>query len=117
MGQSYTKTIVIQVQDMVQMDTMFKAMWSGMNNALIAGDKATAMQYLNVRAKAKYGPVFDALMPNMAQIVSTYSPLMSNNISNSIGTYAVGTNLNGVGRIFYIYFLQGQDGLWQLESM
>jgi hypothetical protein len=117
MGQSYTKTIVIQVQDMVQMDAMFKAMWGGMNNALVAGDKTVAMVYLNVRAQLKYGPVFDVLIPYMPKIVLTYSQPLLNNISEHIGVYAVGTNLNGVGRIFYIYFLQGQEGLWQLESM
>ena len=116
-GTTYTKTIVIQVQDLAQMDAMFKAMWSGMNNALVAGDKATAMQYLSFTAQNKYGPTFDVLMPYMPQIVTSYSPLMTSSISNSIGEYAVVRNVNGVHRIFLMYFLRGDtDGVWRINE-
>jgi hypothetical protein len=118
MGQSYTKSIVIQVQDMVQLDAMFKAMWNGMNNALVAGDKATAMTYLSFSAQNRFGTSFDVLMPYMSKIVASYSPLMTSSISQSFGEYAVIRNVNGVNRIFLMYFLRDDvDGVWRIDSM
>jgi hypothetical protein len=117
MGQSYTRTIVIQVQDMAQMDAMFKAMWSGMNNVLVAGDKAMAMMYLSETAREKYGSVFDVLLPKMAQIVASYSPLQRASLSSSIGEYAINRTINGVNRIFLMYFLRDVDGVWRMDTM
>ena len=88
-----------------------------MNSALIAGDKARALSYLNVQAKTKYGPVFDALIPQMSNIVTSYSPLQRVDISENIGEYAVNRTIDGVDRIFFIYFLLDADGVWRLDSM
>ena len=56
-------------------DAPFRAVWDGMNTALLAGDKATALTYLTLSAQVKYGPVFDALLPHMPEIIRSYSPL------------------------------------------
>ena len=88
-----------------------------MNDALLAGDKATAMQYLNTQAQEKYGRVFDALMPNMPQIIASYSPLQRGSISSSVGEYAINRTIQGANRIFLIYFLHDSNGLWRIDSM
>ena len=88
-----------------------------MNNALLAGDKTKAMTYLNSQAQAKYGPVFDSLMPIFAQIVSDQSPLLRSSLSDSIGEYGVVTSNPNGNHVFLIYFLKGTDGVWRLESM
>ena len=117
-GVSTSQTFAIGVQDPVQMDQMFTALWGGMNDALIAGDKAAALIYLNSGAQAKYGPVFDALMPDMAGIVVSYSPLARASISQNIGEYAINRSINGVNRIFLIYFLRDRDdGVWRIDTM
>ena len=117
-GVSTSQTLAISVQDPLQMDQMFTAMWSGMNTALIAGDKTTALTYLNSQAQAKYGPVFDVLIPNMANIVASYSPLKRSSLSQNIGEYAINRTINGVNRIFFIYFLRGgDDGVWRIDTL
>lgn len=116
-GMTNTQALVIQLKDAMQMDQMFKAIWSGMNDALMAGDKAKALTYMNVGAKAKYGPVFDALLPFMPEIVGSYSSLQRASISSAIGEYAIRRASNGVQKIYLIYFLQGGDGVWQIDEM
>ena len=44
-GNNVSKNFIIVVQDAARMDLMLKEVWDGMNNALIAGDKKTAMKY------------------------------------------------------------------------
>jgi hypothetical protein len=59
--------------DPTKMDQKLGAIWNGMNTALIAGDKATALKGLSGFAQSKYGPVFDVLMPNYAAIAASFS--------------------------------------------
>ncbi len=116
-GSVSTQRFVIESRDAATMDQLFKAIWNGMNNALMAGDKVKALTYMNVGAKAKYGPVFDALLPFMPEIVGSYSPLQRASISSAIGEYAIRRASNGVQKIYLIYFLQGGDGVWQIDEM
>ncbi|MDY7229533.1 choice-of-anchor A family protein [Hyalangium rubrum] len=116
-GATFSQALVIEAREANQMDQLFGAIWNGMNEALAAGDKARAMKYLNPRAREKYGPVFDALLPFMPEIVASYSPLARASLSPSIGEYAVRRSDNGLQRIHLIYFLQCPDGIWRVDEM
>jgi hypothetical protein len=98
-------------------DQTIKVQWNGMTNALLAGDKQTAMSYLTDDAKFKYGPVFDVLMPEFPQILPTWSPLINSSISASTAEYAVVTDDGTKRQLFYVNFELGDDGVWRLESM
>lgn len=113
----FAQTVLVSVQDGAQMDRMFETIFASMNAALIAGKKEQAMIYLNQQGQRKYGPVFDLLMPQMRSIVASYSPLQRLSVSETIGEYAVNRMIDGVNRIFFIYFLLDADGVWRLDSM
>ena len=95
----------------------FRAVWDGMNTALLAGDKATALTYLTPSARVKYGPVFDALLPYMPDIIRSYSPLQRVSVSENIGEYAVNRLIEDENMIFLIYFVKELDGTWRLAAM
>jgi hypothetical protein len=88
-----------------------------MTTALAAGDKNSAMRYLDPSAQQKYGPVFDTLLPSMPQIVGSFSAPQSVTIADGIGEYAVNRTINGENRLFLIYFGRNGDGVWRLGSM
>ena len=111
------KIVTIVVQDPAQIDQMLKAQWDGMNSALIAGDKAKAMTYLNAQAKDKYGPIFDVLLPKMPVIIGSYSAVKGISITENIGEYAINRTIDSVNSLFLIYFLRDVDGVWRLDSM
>lgn len=116
-GWAFRQQVVIEARDEAEMDRMFRALWTGMNDALAAGDKETAMRYLNDSAQQKYGPVIEALMPRMPQIVASYSPLAQASISEHIGEYAV-TRMDGeTKRLYLIYFLRDATGVWRIDGM
>ena len=89
-----------------------------MNDALVGGDKATAMTYLSDAAQEKYGPVFDALMADYQKITSTWSVPITGSVSSESGEYGVITSSTyGARQLFLINFVKGTDGVWRLESM
>ena len=75
------------------------------------------MKYMNDQAKVKYGPVFDALLPFMPEIIASYSQMARSSISSGIGEYAIKRTNNGVDQIFLLYFLQDARGVWQIDGM
>ena len=116
-GATYTAEAAIAVQDGAAMDTMFTGLWTGMDAALIAGDKATALSFLTTGAQEKYGPVFDELLPDMPQIIASYSALQRVSISGSIGEYAMNRIIDGENWLFLIYFVKDGNGVWKLDAM
>lgn len=112
-----SRTYLVSASDTVQMDQIAAAVWNGMNEALIAGDKNAAMTSLNKAAQAKYGPVFDALMPTYSSIVTSFSPLQRGTLAADYAEYAINRTIDGIDRLFLIYFVKGADGVWQLDSM
>jgi hypothetical protein len=94
-----------------------RAIWAGMNDALVAGDKERALGFFSASAQAKYGPVFDQLLPDMPAIIASYSPLQQASLSTELGEYAINRTLEGVDRIFFIYFVRDRNGIWHLEGM
>ncbi|ROZ76073.1 S-layer family protein [Ramlibacter sp. WS9] len=116
-GNTSVKTFVIVVHDAAQLDSKLKAVWNGMNNALIAGDKAAALSYMNDQAKEKYEPIFDILMPRMSEIVGSYSAVQKMAVQNDVGEYVVNRTIDGVDNVFLIYLIKGGDGVWRIDSM
>ncbi len=117
LGRTSTQSFTVVVQDGASMDQRFLAAWNGMNNALIAGDKATAMKYLSEQAQAKYGPVFDELMPNYANVVAGFSSPVRSSLSADMCEYAINQMVQGSNRIYFVYFTRGADGIWRLDEM
>jgi hypothetical protein len=114
---SFVHRLVVESRDRAQTDAMLRTVWSGMNDALAAGNKDAAMRYLNGEAQVKYGPVFDALLPNMPAIVASYSPLEQLSLTANVAEYAI-TRMDGATkRLYLIYFMRSADGVWRIDGM
>jgi len=116
-GASFRQTVTIVVQDPAQVDQLLQQTWAGFTAALASRDKTQVLQYLNTQAQGRYGPVFDALLPQMPQIVASYSAPQTGLISDALGEYAINRMVSGVNRIFFIYFVKDVDGIWRIDSM
>lgn len=112
-----TQTVQIVVQDPVVLDQQLRALWQGFAGALVARDKAKAMQFLNKQAQEKYGTVFDTLISDIPQILGSFSNLQTVTVSGEIGEYAINRTIDGVNRIFFIYMLRDVDGVWRIDAM
>jgi Bacterial Ig domain len=115
--QSFVHRLVIESRDRAQTDAMLRTVWSGMNAALVAGNKDTALSYLTENSKEKYGPVFDALLAHMPAIVASYSTLEQLSLTDTIGEYAVTRTDGATKRLYLIYFVRDASGLWRIDGM
>lgn len=114
---SFVHRLVVDARDRAQTDAMLRAVWSGMNDALAAGNKDAAMRYLNAEAQVKYGPAFDTLLPHMPAIVASYSSLEQVSLTGNVGEYAI-TRMDGTTkRLYLIYFMRDADGVWRIDGM
>jgi hypothetical protein len=107
---------VVESIDQAALDAQLRALWAGMNAALVAGDRDRALGYLSSSAREKYARVFDQLLPNMPAIVASYSPLQAGSLTTEIGEYAINRTIGGVNRVFLIYFAR-ENGAWRLDAM
>lgn len=103
--------------DLATVDRSIQAVWGAMNDALASGDTAAAMGYLSEQAKETYGPVFEALMPRMGEIVGSYSAPKRSLVTQTYSEYGVNRTLDGVNRVFLIGFVPNEKGQWLVESM
>ena len=60
---------------------------------------------------------FDALLPQMSQIVSSFSTLETVDLSAESAEYVMRRVQQGTNKLFFIYFSRGSDGVWRIESM
>jgi len=116
-GVSVQQTITIVVQDPAQIDQMLQTTWTGFASALAARDTAQATRYFSSQVQDKYQATFQALNASLPQIVGSFSQLQLMSVSGGVGEYAVNRVIDGINRIFLIYFLQNIDGVWRIDAM
>jgi len=116
-GQAHAQSLPFVLLDLATVDRSVQAIWAAMNDALAQGDKTAAMSFLSEQAKETYGPVFDALMPKMPEIVASYSEPKRSLVMQGYSEYAVNRLADGKERVFLLGFVTNSVGSWQLESM
>lgn len=109
--------LAIEVSSLDSRDALLLSVWDPMNDALVRGDVAAALGYLNTRAQEKYGPIFDDLRPDMPAIVASYSRPQRVSAGSEILEYAINRTIDGENQIVFVYLLRDADGVWRLDSM
>jgi len=117
LGVTYRTTRAVRVYHDQSLDTLFNGVFSEMNNALLLGHIDRALLSMSVASRDRYRPVYLKLKNRFPAIMSSYSPLQRSRITGRFGEYAVNRVIDGVNRIFLIYFVQDDDGVWRIDSM
>lgn len=115
--QVHEQRVSFVLLDLAAVDRSIQAVWGAMNEALASGDKAMALGFLSEQARERYDPVFDALMPQMPEIVASYSEPRRSLVMGSYAEYGVNRMVDGQNKIFLTGFITNQLGQWQLETM
>jgi hypothetical protein len=117
LGNRYVQALSLLVRDRSTTDQTLQRVWSRFKNALSAGNKTAAMKGLTASAQAQYASVFDALLPYLGNIVSTWSALQPSSLDGESAEYGINKTIDGINRIFLIDFVFDSDGVWRLDSM
>jgi hypothetical protein len=116
-GGTSETAFAVQVLDAVAHDVVLRGIFADMNAALVAGDVGRALQSVTVRSRERYDAIFQALRGRFPDIVRSYSALQASVLSATFAEYALNRTIAGENRLFFIYFLQDEDGVWRIESM
>lgn len=98
-------------------NSLLQEVWAHLNAGLASGKLDKALVQLNQPAREKYGDVFESLVPNMQEIVASYSDLLPIGVEETLAEFAVNRMIDGIDRVFLIYLLQDGSGIWKLDSM
>jgi hypothetical protein len=113
----HEQRVTFVLLDPATVDRSIQAVWGAMNEALATGDKTAAMSFLSEQARETYGPVFDALMPRMPEIVTSYSAPKRSLVTADYSEYGVNRVVEGTNRIFLVGFTINETGIWRVEGM
>ncbi|MCP4278327.1 MAG: hypothetical protein GY779_18450, partial [Gammaproteobacteria bacterium] len=111
----HTETLVIGVQTKEQIDNLLKDLWNDMNSALMGKNHSLAVEHLT--ANSGYSEIFYLLLPHMNDIIPNYTAIVPVDIALTLGEYAVGEQIDGIDRVFFIQLLQDIFGVWRVEGM
>lgn len=114
---AYTQSVMIAVKTPEEIDQAARAAWDGMTQALVKKDVSNALLYLSPESRDTYQPVFEALLTEMRKVVQSWSALKQSQIHSEYAEYAIRSDDNGVDRLYLIYFVQDNDGVWRIASM
>lgn len=114
-GITYQDTVVINVMNKTQLDTLLKGKWGGMKEALMSGDIETSVKYFIVRNQDQFRQMFTAL--GSEQINAVFSTVND----FKIYTLEEGTAECGAMRVeadgtysYPVTFVEDEGGIWRI---
>lgn len=104
----------MNVLDKNEMDSVFKAMWSGMKAALIANDIQTAVSYFVAQSQTQYSVIFTALGSNAITMAQGMQNISMIYLKEGVAKYRIRRTESAGEITYYIYFGQDENGQWKI---
>lgn len=115
MGNTYTKTSIVNVLDRATIDALLQAKWSGMKAALLAGNINEALGYFTKPSKERYRQVFAMVgSANITAIFANITELRLNTIYGPIAQYWALRIESGGTFAYPVTFVQDVKGIWMI---
>jgi hypothetical protein len=114
-GNQFTASTVVQVYDQVALDALLQSKWTGLKDALRAGDIPRALSHIAVPSRARYEALFQALSARLPGIDAILSDLRLDDIGDGEAFYEMVRTDGGVTKSFEIRFTVDEDGIWRLR--
>ncbi|MEW6417392.1 MAG: PKD domain-containing protein [Nitrospirota bacterium] len=115
-GLTYQDTTAITVLNRTQMDSLLKAKWEAMKEALMRGDTNEAVKDFDDFTKDAFKEVFTALLPQITQVVQEMSDIQIIRLIDNTTEYDIRVSRDGKEYSFYLLFIKGPDGIWKIRS-
>jgi hypothetical protein len=115
-GNTYQDTIAITVLPLAQIDTLLKAKWVTVNNALQNGDITIALSQIIPERRENYQIVFNLLKDQWPSIIATYSGFSLISMDAYRAKYELSAIKNGKVYVYEIEFVKNSSGFWCLEE-
>ena len=113
---NYTDTIAIIVLNQNDLDMLLRTKWQGMKTALVAGDTATALNYISPITRTAYQEMFSALTGQLASIIATQTGFNLITIKDNIAQYKLNTLESGTIYSYKVIFSKDSEGIWMIQD-
>jgi hypothetical protein len=116
-GNTYTDTICITVSSLAQIDSLLRAKWAGLQNALKNRDISAALTMLRPISKNRYQTQLNLVIDQLPAIVATHTGLVLESIQGDFAYYELKTVQNGSVFSYRVIFSRDpSSGLWLIEE-
>jgi len=116
-GNVYRQQVGVVAESKSSVDAQLKEAWNAYAATLSAGRVDLALASLLPVTAARYKPILEPLAPHFATIVPTWSPPNTGRLADDVAEYTIGRSIDGQNRLFFIYFVRDDRGIWRLDSM
>ena len=115
-GNTYTDTIGITVLPLAQIDTLLRAKWAKLENALTNKDIPTALTLLRSTSRDRYQTMLNLVKDQLPAIVAAHADLTLDAIKEAFAFYELNTLENGSISYRVIFVRDPSSGLWLIEE-
>jgi len=114
-GNQFTASTFVQVYDQLALNTLLQSKWTGLKDALLAGDIPRALTHVAVPSRPRYEALFRALAPRLPNIDGILTDLTLDEIGDGEAFYEMVRTDAAVTKSFEIRFSVDEDGIWRLR--
>jgi hypothetical protein len=115
-GNIYSDTIAITVLPLAQVDTLLRAKWATLTNALTNKDIATASTMMHPSVREKYQIIFELLKDSMPALIAAHENLVFDSIADNRCYYELSVFEDGVLSAYRIVFEKDENGIWLITN-
>ena len=112
---STSRSIVVLLPQILQSKLL--GIYDGMLARLRVGNVAGALTAVTGSAYDKYSEIFTLLQPSLAEIVDQVGEVKDVTFSGDSAELMIVRNAPDGSRLFMIYMLRSEDGIWRIDGM
>jgi len=115
-GNRVSASTVVQVINPAGLDTMLRAKWSAMRDALRAGNIAGGVSHIATDARDGYATAFQAIAARLAGIDAILTDITYAEARGAALICHTTRTDAGVVKLFEVRFVMDTDGIWRVEA-
>ena len=113
----HTDTVVIQILDKAELDTLLRTKWEGMRQALLQNDIEGAVIQFDESTQNAYRQIFTLLSPDkLIQKTQELTDIQFIKMVENAAEYDIRIFRDGTEYSFYLLFVKDKNGLWKIRS-
>ncbi len=116
-GTRLSASTVVQVLDPTILEGLLQAKWQGMRDALRRGDTEGVLQTVAVGIRTRYRPALETLRGDLPALAATLGDLQVISFQDGLAEAATVRLEDGQRRVYFIYFVPDDDGIWRIGGM
>lgn len=115
-GNAYEDSVAVNAVSKAALDGLLQAKWSGMKEAMAAGDVEAAVGYFTESSRNSYRQQFTLLSKALPRIVAEMGAATLLRVEGDRAVYDLRTVRNGATYSFQLLFVRNGDGLWRIKN-